>query len=149
MPKNVFQHLYGKSFEVGQALVNHPLSKEAGWTGSLAGGKALFDLGNKRPQPIPVFAEMSSINLVILLPERLKTDFEKTAALLAGSITLGVGQFCTNPGLIIAIENEGLKNFIQKLSEEINKVLQANNLHHGIAENYNRRLSETWKRPEV
>ncbi len=96
MPKNVFQHLYGKSFEVGQALVNHPLTKAVGFTGSLAGGKALFDLANKRSEPIPVFAEMSSINPVLLLPESLKTDFENTAVLLAGSITLGVGQFCTN-----------------------------------------------------
>lgn len=149
MPKNVFQHLYGKSFEVGQALVIHPLTKAVGFTGSLAGGKALFDLGGKRPEPIPVFAEMSSINPVILLPESLKTDFEKTATLLAGSITLGVGQFCTNPGLIIAIENDGLKNFIQKLSEEIKKVLPGNMLHQGIADNYNRRLSETLKQQGV
>ena len=149
MPKNVFQHLYGKSFEVGQALVSHPLTKAVGFTGSLAGGKALFDLGSKRPEPIPVFAEMSSINPVLLLPESLKTDFEKTATLLAGSITLGVGQFCTNPGLIIAIENDGLKNFIQKLHEEIKKVLPGNMLNQGIADNYHRRLSETLKQQGV
>ncbi len=149
MPKNVFQHLYGKSFEVGQALVNHPLTKAVGFTGSLAGGKALFDLANKRSEPIPVFAEMSSINPVLLLPESLKTDFENTAVLLAGSITLGVGQFCTNPGLIIAIENDGLKHFIQKLSEEINKVLPGNMLHQGIADNYHRRLSETLRQQGV
>jgi len=149
MPKNVFQHLYGKGFEVGQALVNHPLTKAVGFTGSLAGGKALFDLANKRTEPIPVFAEMSSINPVVLLPESLKSDFEKTAALLAGSITLGVGQFCTNPGLIIAIENDGLKNFIQKLSAEISKVLPGNMLHQGIADNYHRRLAETLKQQGV
>ncbi len=149
MPKNVFQHLYGKSFEVGQALVNHPLTKAVGFTGSLAGGKALFDLANKRPEPIPVFAEMSSINPVILLPESLRTDLEKTATLLAGSITLGVGQFCTNPGLIIAIENDGLKNFIQKLADEIKKVLPGTMLHQGIADNYHRRLSETLKQQGV
>lgn len=149
MPKNVFQHLHGKSFEVGQALVNHPLTKAVGFTGSLAGGKALFDLANKRPEPIPVFAEMSSINPVILLPESLKTDFEKTALLLAGSITLGVGQFCTNPGLVIAIENDGLKDFIQKLSEEIKKVMPGTMLHQGIADNYHRRLAETLKQQGV
>jgi len=149
MPKNVFQHLYGKSFEVGQALVNHPLTKAVGFTGSLAGGKALFDLANKRTEPIPVFAEMSSINPIVLLPESLKVDFEKTASLLAGSITLGVGQFCTNPGLLIAIENEGLKNFIQKLSGEIKKVLPGAMLHQGIADNYNKRLAETLKQQGV
>jgi NADP-dependent aldehyde dehydrogenase len=149
MPNNVFQHLYGKTFEVGQALINHPLTKAVGFTGSLAGGKALFDLASKRPEPIPVFAEMSSINPVILLPESLKTDFEKTATMLAGSVTLGVGQFCTNPGLIIAIDNDGLKSFIQKLSEEIKKALPGTMLHQGIADNYNRRLTETLKQQGV
>ncbi|MBI1770497.1 MAG: aldehyde dehydrogenase (NADP(+)) [Bacteroidetes bacterium] len=149
MPSTVFQHLYGKSFEVGQALVNHPLTKAVGFTGSLAGGKALFDLANKRHEPIPVFAEMSSVNPVVLLPESLKIDFEKTASLLAGSITLGVGQFCTNPGLIIAIENDGLRNLAQKLSEEIVKILPGNMLHQGIADNYNRRLVETLKQQGV
>jgi NADP-dependent aldehyde dehydrogenase len=149
MPKNVFQHLYGKNFEVGQALINHPMTKAVGFTGSLTGGKALFDLANKRPEPIPVFAEMSSINPVVLLPESLKTDFEKTATLLSGSITLGVGQFCTNPGLIIAIENDGLKNFIQKLSEDLEKVMPGTMLHQGIADNYNKRLAETLKQQGV
>ncbi|MGC4022790.1 MAG: aldehyde dehydrogenase (NADP(+)) [Cyclobacteriaceae bacterium] len=143
MPKYIFQHLYGKNFEVGQALVNHQLTKAVGFTGSLAGGKALFDLANKRSEPIPVFAEMSSINPVILLPESLEKDFEKTATILASSITLGVGQFCTNPGLMIAIENKGLDKFILKLFEEIKKVLPGAMLHQGIADNYHRRLDET------
>jgi alpha-ketoglutaric semialdehyde dehydrogenase len=103
----------------------------------------LFDLANQRPDPIPVFAEMSSINPVILLPESLNNDFEKTAVLLASSITQGVGQFCTNPGLIIAVENEGLNKFIQKLSEEIKKVVPGVMLHQGIADNYHKRLNQT------
>jgi alpha-ketoglutaric semialdehyde dehydrogenase len=143
MPQRVFQHLHGKSFEVGQALVKHMHTKAVGFTGSLAGGKALFDIANQRPDPIPVFAEMSSINPVILLPESLDKDFEKTAILLASSITLGVGQFCTNPGLIIAIENEGLNKFISKLSEEIKMVTPGMMLHQGIADNYHRRLAQT------
>jgi len=143
VPNKVFQHLHGKSFEVGQALVKHQHTKAVGFTGSLAGGKALFDLANQRPDPIPVFAEMSSINPVILLPESLINDFDKTATLLASSITLGVGQFCTNPGLIIAIENEGLNKFIQKLSEEIKKVVPGKMLHQGISDNYHKRLAQT------
>jgi len=149
MPKNVFQHLHGKSFETGQALVTHPLTKAVGFTGSLAGGKALFDLAVKRDEPIPIFAEMSSINPVILLPESLEKDFEKTAMLLAGSITLGVGQFCTNPGLIIAIENEGLTKFTRRLSEEIKKALPGTMLHQGIADNYHKRLTQTLTQPGV
>jgi len=143
VPKKVFQHLHGKSFEVGQALVKHQHTRAVGFTGSLAGGKALFDLANQRPDLIPVFAEMSSINPVILLPESLNTDFERTAVLLASSVTQGVGQFCTNPGLIIAIENEGLNKFIQKLSEEIKKVVPGTMLHQGIADNYHKRLAQT------
>lgn len=140
MPKGVFQHIHGASFEVGQALVKNQFTKAVGFTGSLAGGKALFDLANQRPEPIPVFAEMSSINPVILLPETLTRNAEKTAATLAGSITLGVGQFCTNPGLILAIEGAGLDQFIKALSSEIEKVVPAAMLHQGIADNYSKRL---------
>jgi len=143
VPNKVFQHLHGKGFEVGQALVKHMHTKAVGFTGSLVGGKALFDLANQRPDPIPVFAEMSSINPVILLPESLNADFEKTATILASSVTLGVGQFCTNPGLVIAVENEGLDKFINKLSEEIKKVMPGTMLHQGIADNYHKRLSQT------
>lgn len=142
MPQGVFQHVHGASFEVGQALVKHPFTKAVGFTGSLAGGKALFDLANQRSEPIPVFAEMSSINPVILLPETLHRDAEKTAAGLAGSITLGVGQFCTNPGLIIAVEGEGLDRFINALSTEIFKAMPGTMLHQGIADNYSKKLTQ-------
>lgn len=149
MPKGVFQHLHGSGFELGQALVKHPLTKAVGFTGSLAGGKALFDLACQRPQPIPVFAEMSSINPVILLPDTLVQQAEKTAAALAGSITQGVGQFCTNPGLIVAIENDGLNRFIKSLSEGINNALPGIMLHQGIADNYNKRLAHTLEQKGV
>jgi len=141
MPKGVFQHLHGAAFEVGKALVSHALTKAVGFTGSLAGGKALFDLANSRPEPIPVFAEMSSINPVILLPKTLKQEAASTAAKLAGSITLGVGQFCTNPGLIIAVDGEGLQQFTTSLSSEIVKSMPGRMLHQGIADNYTKRLA--------
>lgn len=143
MPKGVFQHVHGAGFEVGQALVKHPLVKAVGFTGSLAGGKALFDTANKRPEPIPVFAEMSSINPVILLPDTLDREAEKTAEKLAGSITLGVGQFCTNPGLIIAIDNDGLALFIKTLSNTISNTAPGTMLHQGIADNYAKRSEQT------
>lgn len=142
MPEYVFQHVHGAGFEVGQALVKHPLTKAVGFTGSLSGGKALFDLANQRPEPIPVFAEMSSINPVILLPETLSREAAKTASTLAASITLGVGQFCTNPGLLIALEDDALRIFIGALSMEIQKVLPATMLHQGIAENYAQKLKQ-------
>lgn len=143
MPQGVFQHVQGAGFEIGQALVKHPFTKAVGFTGSLAGGKALFDLANQRAEPIPVFAEMSSINPVILLPETLSRDAVKTASLLAGSITLGVGQFCTNPGLIIAIDDAALTSFTNALVGEIQKVLPGTMLNQGIADNYARRLAQT------
>lgn len=143
MPQGLFQHVHGASFEVGQALVKHPFTKAVGFTGSLSGGKALFDLANQRQEPIPVFAEMSSINPVILLPETLQRDAEKTAANLAASITMGVGQFCTNPGLIIALEGEGLNRFINALSIEFQKAMPGTMLHQGIADNYSKKLGQT------
>ena len=143
MPKGVFQHVHGVGFEVGKALVTHPLTKGVGFTGSLAGGKALFDLANARPEPIPVFAEMSSVNPVVLLPESLKRDADKTAEKLAGSITLGVGQFCTNPGLIFAIEGDGLNQFAAALGKHISAAAPGKMLHQGIADNYHKKLADT------
>lgn len=142
IPKGVFQHVHGANFEVGQALVKHPLVKAVGFTGSFAGGKALFDLANQRKEPIPVFAEMSSINPVILLPEGLQKNYADTAAKLAASMTMGVGQFCTNPGLVIAIEHEGLTDFVKALAVEIIEQQPETMLHEGIAENYSQKLKQ-------
>ncbi|HEY5690143.1 MAG TPA: aldehyde dehydrogenase (NADP(+)) [Cyclobacteriaceae bacterium] len=142
MPQGVFQHLHGASFEVGQALVKHPQTKAVGFTGSLVGGKALFDVANQRPIPIPVFAEMSSINPIILLPESLGKDHQKTAEMIAASITLGVGQFCTNPGLILSVDTDGLNQFIKDLSGKIIEALPAEMLHNGIAENYVKKMTQ-------
>ena len=98
MPKGIFAHVHGAGNEVGEALVKHPFTKAVGFTGSFFGGKQLFDWANQRKEPIPVFAEMSSINPVFLLPEKLKQSAADVAKMYAASITLGVGQFCTNPG---------------------------------------------------
>lgn len=142
IPKGVFQHVHGADFKVGQALVKHPLAKAVGFTGSFAGGKALFDLANQRDEPIPVFAEMSSVNPIILLPESLKKNYADTAAKLATSITTGVGQFCTNPGLVIAIEHEGLTDFVKALAVKITENHPEMMLHEGIAENYAAKLKQ-------
>ena len=132
LPAGVFSHVHGASFEVGKALVLHPHTKAVGFTGSYAGGKALFDMANQREEPIPVFAEMGSVNPVFLLPEKISTDPEGIAASYAGSITLGVGQFCTNPGLIIGIKGNDLNNFISALSSQINNIPPGTMLHEGI-----------------
>jgi len=136
MPKGVFAHVHGASFEVGKALVTHPHTKAVGFTGSYLGGKQLFDWGNQRKEPIPVFAEMGSINPVFLLPEKLKTSAADIATMYAGSITLGVGQFCTNPGLIIGIESDALQTFVHDLGKAIQKIAPAPMLHTGIVTAY-------------
>lgn len=136
MPRGVFSHLHGASFEVGKALVEHPFTKAVGFTGSFAGGKQLFDWAQQRKEPIPVFAEMSSINPVFLLPNKLKESAAATAQLYAGSITLGVGQFCTNPGLIFAVDNGDLDEFAKLLAAEIERVQPATMLNPGIFKNY-------------
>ncbi|MES2516571.1 MAG: aldehyde dehydrogenase (NADP(+)) [Bacteroidota bacterium] len=137
MPKGVFAHLdSGDGFEVGKALVMHPETKAVGFTGSFSGGKALFDIANQRKEPIPVFSEMGSVNPVVLMPEKLTQDAENVAMSYASSITLGVGQFCTNPGLIFGVENEDLEKFMDILSDEIEKVAPATMLNAGIYKNF-------------
>lgn len=136
LPDGVFAHVHGVSFEVGKELVVHPLTKAVGFTGSLSGGKALFDLAAQRKEPIPVFAEMGSINPVYLLPEKLRESAEEQAKVYAASINLSVGQFCTNPGLIIGIDGTDLQKFIKILGEEIRKALPSPMLHAGISKSF-------------
>lgn len=149
MPAGVFAHIHGASFEVGKALVEHPYTKAVGFTGSLTGGKQLFDWANQRKVPVPVFAEMSSINPVFLLPEKMKTEAAAIAAMYAGSITLGVGQFCTNPGIIIGLESKELETFTQKLANEIHKTVPATMLHAGIFKNYRKKKNNALAQPGV
>src|SRR4026208_1750488 len=136
MPRGVFAHVHGVSFEVGQALVMHAHTKAVGFTGSFIGGKQLFDWANQRKEPIPVFSEMGSVNPVFLLPEKLEQGALDIAKLYAGSITLGVGQFCTNPGIIIGVESMHLDIFVAALKEEIRKITPGDMLHTGIFKNY-------------
>lgn len=136
MPEAVFTHVFGQSNEVGKALVEHPHTRAVGFTGSFAGGKQLYDWACQRAVPIPVFAEMSSVNPVFLLPGKIKEDAAGVAAMYAGSITLGVGQFCTNPGLLFGIGNADLDRFTESLGAAISQSAPGKMLHKGIYENY-------------
>lgn len=136
MPKGIFAHVHGVSFEVGKALVMHPHTKAVGFTGSFIGGKQLFDWANQRKEPIPVFSEMGSINPVFLMPEKLRSSATEIAKMYAGSITLGVGQFCTNPGLIVGIDSDELKTFAKELGNAIHGIPPGMMLHPGIAKAY-------------
>lgn len=136
LPPEVFIHIHGSSFEAGQALVTHSLTKAVGFTGSFEGGKALFDLANQRSVPIPVFAEMGSVNPVFILPEKLKQDLDQLVKAYTSSITNSAGQFCTNPGLLIAIESQELQEFKQKLVYALTQIKPVKMLHVGIAKSF-------------
>ncbi|MFT3702661.1 MAG: aldehyde dehydrogenase (NADP(+)) [Agriterribacter sp.] len=146
LPKGIFSHIHGAGFEVGKALASHTHTKAVGFTGSYGGGKALFDIANQRKEPIPVFAEMGSINPVYLLPQKLAASTTDIAKQYAASVTLSTGQFCTNPGLIIGVENEHLQNFIKELGNQIKHIAPTAMLHPGIAKaftaNSNKALSQ-------
>ncbi|RZJ96305.1 MAG: aldehyde dehydrogenase (NADP(+)), partial [Novosphingobium sp.] len=116
LPAGVFGHVAGPSNELGSALVQDPRITAVGFTGSRGGGLALVKLAQARDVPIPVYAEMSSINPVLLLPEALKARGEALGTAFVGSLTMGAGQFCTNPGLVFAIEGEGLDAFVSAAS---------------------------------
>jgi alpha-ketoglutaric semialdehyde dehydrogenase len=148
MPEGIFAHVHG-AIEVGKALVTHDNTRAVGFTGSYLGGKALFDWGNQRKLPIPVFAEMGSINPVFLFPGKLKEAAAEVAKIYAASITLGVGQFCTNPGLIIGPDGKELQQFIEILGEEIAKAVPGTMLHPGIAKGYKENREKALAQTEV
>ncbi len=117
LPEGVFSFLPGTSHDLGAALVADPRIRAAGFTGSRSGGLALVAVAAGRVEPIPVFAEMSSINPVVLLPHALAARAEALGAGFAGSLMLGAGQFCTNPGVVIAIDGPDLDRFVTAASE--------------------------------
>ena len=136
MPNGVFSNLNSSGIEVGQELVAHSKVKAVGFTGSIKGGRALLDIAAKREEPIPVFAEMGSINPVVILPKALDNRNEEIAKTYAGSITLGAGQFCTNPGLILGIKSDSLSVFRNHLSQEIMDINPSCMLHPNIKKGY-------------
>ncbi len=132
LPEGTFSLLFDAGFAVGQALVKHPLVKAVGFTGSLGGGRALVDLAAARPEPIPVYAEMGSINPVFILPGALA---ERAAGIVEGlhaSATVGVGQFCTNPGLIVLQRSAAAEQFMMSLTAKLAATPEAAMLTAGI-----------------
>jgi len=148
-PAGVFSHVYGHSNESGAYLVQHPLVKSVAFTGSFNGGKALFDLANKRKEPIPVFAEMGSVNPVFALPEKLAAEAEAFASEYLASLTLGAGQFCTNPGVLVALKGKDLDRFKAVLSQAVLTCQPANMLHEGIAQAYQANSAKMLDQPFV
>lgn len=136
LPEGVFSLLFGSGREIGQALVADPRIKAVGFTGSRSGGQALLATAQSRPDPIPVYAEMSSINPVFVLPEALKARGQDVAEGFVASLNLGAGQFCTNPGLVIAVQGPELKAFIEASSVAVSQSSSQIMLTPGIFEAY-------------
>jgi 2,5-dioxopentanoate dehydrogenase len=147
MPDGVFSMLHGKSHETGSLLVTHPLIKAVAFTGSFKGGKALFDLGVRRQEPIPVYAEMGSVNPVFFLPDAIKQGNDILATQFAQSVTLGSGQFCTNPGISIFINNEESRSFIQRVADVLDNTDVLPLLTKEIAQAYQSGLEKQKKIP--
>ena len=139
MPDGVFSLVFDDSIEIGQALVKHTLIKAIGFTGSFKGGKSLFDAAAARPEPIPVYAEMGSINPVFILPKTLKEKGDTLAQAYMNSVTMGVGQFCTNPGLLVIEKNEA---FVEKLESVSSESMGGVMLNKGIQTVYHKGIED-------
>jgi NADP-dependent aldehyde dehydrogenase len=149
LPAGIFQLVQGPGATVGQSLVKHPAAQAVGFTGSQRAGRALFDLAAARPQPIPVFAEMGSLNPLVLLPGAIAERGEAIAAGLAQSITAGAGQFCTKPGLIFVIGGTATDNFIAQLTKQMATVPAGTMLAVEMQKNFCARTNAFQKVPGV
>ena len=148
LPKEIFSHLGGTSNTIGIELVSHPFLKGVGFTGSFKGGKALYDIAQKRSEPIPVFAEMGSVNPVFITENRLAAD-KSIAKTLADSIALGTGQFCTNPGMIIFCDSQGGSNILSEVSMHLSKMSLSPMVHNNIEKSYLHQLEELNKNKAI
>lgn len=132
-PSGTLSLVHGASPEVGLALVKHPLTRAVGFTGSLRGGRAVFDAAAGRPEPIPVFAEMGSTNPVFVLPDALEQRAAAIATALADSVAFGVGQLCTKPGLVLGITSAAWDPFARAFAQRIEEKASARMLYPELA----------------
>lgn len=139
--QGTFSMIHAANPEISLSLVEHPGVKAVGFTGSLAAGRAIFDTASNRPEPIPVHAEMGSVNPVFVLPGALRSRADEIVEGLIGSVTLGGGQFCTNPGVVVGIGNGDLDTFIEKVGTRAADTALCTLLHEGIKRGYDAGLS--------
>lgn len=149
LPPGVFALLQGSTAALGAALVQHPALAAVAFTGSLRVGRALFDLAAARAQPIPLFAEMGSVNPIFVLPQALANYGEQLAKEFSASVSLGVGQFCTNPGLLFALKGSDLDAFVRSVQQVQSQTEPAAMLHAGIKDNYLAGVGRLSLLPEV
>lgn len=149
MPSGVFSSLIGSGHELGQLLVTHPDVRSVAFTGSQKGGLALYDLAQSRDEPIPVFAEMGSVNPVILCANSLRAGGPEIAKTLAHSLTLGCGQFCTNPGLLLIEDFDGLDEWLNDFAAAATQTDVHGMLNRGIYESYKAEKKGMLEFPEI
>jgi NADP-dependent aldehyde dehydrogenase len=149
IPHGVFSMLHGTGADVAQELVRHPLTRALGFTGSQRAGRALFDAAAARPEPIPVFAEMSSLNPIFILPGAMKNRADAIAQGLKTSFTMGVGQFCTKPGLVFALGGPDFDGFTEQFRKQVQTTLPGTMLHQGICDAYYAGIERVRKLPGV
>jgi NADP-dependent aldehyde dehydrogenase len=142
LPEGTFSMIHGRTPEVSITLVNHPNLKAVGFTGSLRAGRALCDAAAKRTEPIPVYAEMGSVNPVFILPGSVDANPDGLADGLFRSVTLGVGQFCTSPGLVFGVNAPNLNKFESRLFGNFANGEPASMLNSAIAKGYSQRFDE-------
>lgn len=142
MPAGVFSMIQGISHDLGGALVRHPLIRAVGFTGSLGAGRALFDLCAARPEPIPFFGELGSINPVFVMPQALASRGAEMGTAWAGSLSMGVGQFCTNPGIVVAPEGTALDVFADAAVAALAAAGEGVMLTEGIADAFRKGVAE-------
>ena len=141
LPLEIFSHLGGMSHNVGSELVNHSALKGVGFTGSFIGGKALYDLAQKREEPIPVFAEMGSVNPIFITEKRLEND-KNLSETLVQSIVLGTGQFCTNPGIIIFCDSKDKSDIVTQVNQKLKQMELPPMVHLNIESNYLKKIED-------
>lgn len=149
LPAGVFTLVSGPGYELGLSLVRHPLAKAVAFTGSLAGGRALFDAAAARPEPIPVYAEMGSTNPVFVLPGALAEQAASIGRALGDSATLGTGQFCTKPGLVFACAGPGFDALAQALGAQVASKAPTKMLYPELAERYRAGAAQMAQTPGV
>lgn len=147
LPDGVFSLVNGTDFALGEALVKDPRIAAVGFTGSRAGGLALMNHAAARPVPIPVYAEMSSVNPVVLMPTRMDEAADELAAAYVGSLSLGAGQFCTNPGIVLAVEGEATTRFIAAVGAALTGIPAQTMLTSGIQSAYAKGIATIGAQP--
>ena len=136
LPAGTFSMLQGKSHEFSHAMVQHPDVAAVAFTGSIQGGRALFDAINQRETPIPFYGEMGSTNPIFLLPGAMEEKAAEIAQGYVNSVNMGVGQFCTSPGVVLGLEGQSLDQFLGEVQKQVAEVSPATMVHPGIHDAY-------------